>query len=539
MRLGDACDWDIIVVGGGITGAGVLREAVRSGYRVLLLEQNDFAWGTSSRSSKMVHGGLRYLASGDFKLTRHSLKERERLLNELPGLVDRMAYYFTLRKGLFPGRWALSILLTIYDRFAGIKDHRYCNNKELRSRFPGLSEQDLNGACYYTDAVTDDSRLVLRVLQESIVKGGSALNYTRVKNLLIEKGQVLGVAIEGSESDDTGSGQQLELRAPVVINATGAWADRLRNEVNTEKRVRPLRGSHLVLPKQRLPVSEALTLLHPEDKRGVFIFPWEGATVVGTTDLDHTKNLDTEASISEQEVDYLLLTVNSQFPQLQLSRDDVISTWAGVRPVIAAEKSKDPSKERRDHAVWSDSGLVTVSGGKLTTFRLIALDALATAETWLPKSEPSVDDALFSATGLESNTLMPSDPARGQRLLGRYGIYAKKLLAEAAPEERKLIEGTPFSLAECRWGLRNETVRHLDDLLLRRTRLGLLLAKGGEQLFPVLKSICAEEMHWNEQDWERELSRYRKIWQQHYSLPSNNGLPENDIINGGNTDENS
>jgi len=514
LRREDAGRWDLVIVGGGITGAGVLREASRRGYRALLVEQRDFAWGTSSRSSKMVHGGLRYLAAGDVRLTRDSLTERERILREAPGLVERMGYYFTLRRKTFPNRLAMSLVLTVYDWIAGIRDHRYCDNRELRSVFPGLADDDLKGACYYTDAVTDDARLVLRVLQESVQAGGCALNYVPARRLLEEDGEVRGVVLEDPEG-----GGPLPVRARVVINATGAWADRLRGQVNPERRIRPLRGSHLILPADTLPVTRALALLHPEDRRAVFIFPWEGVTVVGTTDLDHPRDLDVEASITGEEVAYLLTAVRHQFPRVELGPGDIISTYAGIRPVIAAEKARDPSSERRDHAVWSDRGLVTVSGGKLTTFRLIALDALKAASPRLPPPLATVSDAIFSRPTLAPETLVAEDPPWGQRLLGRYGESAEALLAAAPPSERARIPGTGFCLAECRWAIRREAVQHLDDLLLRRTRLGQLLPAGGAALLPTLERMFSEERGWQEDRWQAELGRYRDIWQRYYSLP--------------------
>ena len=337
MRSGESLDWDIIIIGGGITGAGILREAVRRGYRALLIEQGDFSSGTSSRSSKMVHGGLRYLAAGDIKLTKESLTERERLLAEAPGLVERINFYFALSKGLFPGRWAMAVILTIYDFIAGIRDHRYYNNRRLGQRFPGLQQDHLNGAAVYSDAMVDDSRLVLRVLQESISAGGTAINYSKVSELLLDDNQIRGVVL-----DDPEAATGISLHAPVVINATGAWADRLRNQVNPEKRIRPLRGSHLIIHRDLMPVNDVLTSLHPEDKRGVYIYPWEGTTVIGTTDLDHSEDLDIEASIDNAEVDYLLQAFNVQFPAQAISRSDIISSWAGVRPVIGSESSKDP-----------------------------------------------------------------------------------------------------------------------------------------------------------------------------------------------------
>jgi len=522
--------WDLIVVGGGITGAGVLREAARQGLKALLIEQRDFAWGTSSRSSKMVHGGLRYLAQGDFKLTRHSLQERERLLDEAPGLVERMGYYMMIKRGQLPGRLIMTLVLKLYDFIAGVKDNRYCNLQAVNALFPGINNKHLKGACYYTDAVTDDARLVLRVLQEAIrasEKSASpvhALNYAKVQKLLQSNGQVQGVAIE-----DVETGRTLELNAAVVVNATGTWADRLRNQVNPEQRVRPLRGSHLVLPRQCLPVEGVATLFHPKDKRPVFIFPWEGATVVGTTDLDHKQNLDSEASISTEELDYLLEVVNDQFPQSRISHDEIIATYSGVRPVIASEKSRDPSKERRDHAVWSDDGLITVSGGKLTTFRLIAREVIAKVLHRLQiqgVNLPAIsgDGPVFSLPTQTAEQLMPEDKARAQRLLGRYGDYSVDILQKTSILDRKKIGTSEYCLAECRWAVRHESVLHLDDLLLRRTRLGLLLKDGGVEIFGALKRIFSEELSWDRERWERERLRYLDIWQQHYSLPDSEPL---------------
>jgi len=529
--------WDVIIVGGGIIGAGVLREAARRGLKALLVEQRDFAWGTSSRSSKMVHGGLRYLSQGDLKLTRHSVQERERLIEEAPGLVERIGYYFLLRKGQFPGRFVMNFVLTVYDKLAGIKDHRYVDKKTVVQQFPGIRSEGLKGASYYTDTAVDDARLVLRVLQEAIQAGGQVMNYVQAKSLIKEPlaqngepsaedgkpsasegepGQIRGIVVEDvSQVQEEAAGEQLELRADAVINATGAWADRLRQEVIDEKRIRPLRGSHLVFPHDKLPVEAALTLFHPEDKRPVFVFPWEGATLVGTTDFDHSEELDTEASITQDEVDYLMLILSTHYPNIALGPEDAISSYSGVRPVIGSDSNKDPSKERRDDAVWAEKGLVTVSGGKLTTFRLTAINALDAARPWLKKSSSNAgDDRIFAAP----DTRAP----RGSwlsRMGGRYGKNVEHLLACAHEGEQDLIATTQFCLAECRWAARHEAVMHLDDLLLRRTRLGLLLKNGGEELFPEMEKICLQELGWDDIKWQNEVARYRLIWQKHYSLP--------------------
>ncbi len=339
---GGGQSWDMVIVGGGIIGAGILREAARRDLKALLVEQRDFAWGTSSRSSKMIHGGLRYMAKGDIKLTKNSLRERERLLREAPGLIERMGYYFLLRKGQFPGRIPFGILLTVYDSLAGIRNHRYFNKAAVEKHYSGINSKDLKGAVYYTDTVTDDARLVLRVLQDAINAGGQAVNYMRADSLIKKDGHVAGVVISDMES-----GEQLEIKSKSVINATGAWADRLRNEVNPEKRIRPLRGSHLILPKDKLPLEDALTLFHPLDRRPVYIFPWEGATVVGTTDLDHCEDLDKEPGIKEEELSYLLEVVDAQFPKHNITREDIISSYAGIRPVICSDKSQEPFQRKK------------------------------------------------------------------------------------------------------------------------------------------------------------------------------------------------
>jgi len=525
--------WDVIVIGGGIVGAGILQEATRRGFKALLIEQKDFAWGTSSRSSKMVHGGLRYIAQGDIKLTKHSLHERERLLKEAPGLINRMEYYFVVRQRQFPGRYIMGALLSIYDWLAGIKDHKFLGFKETVEKFPTLRTDKLKGSCYYTDTVVDDARLVMRVIQESIQVGAQVINYTKAKTLLKDPNtkQVIGVTIEDT-ANESKENESFNLKSSVVINATGAWADKLRSEVVNEKRVRPLRGSHLVVAQENLSVDAAITILHPEDKRPVFIFPWEGVTVIGTTDLDHHENLDKEAKISQDEIDYLLQAVDKSFPDNKVTFQDIISTFSGVRPVISSDRdfSKQASKERREHAIWADNGLVTASGGKLTTFRLTAIEAINAAMPWLVSDQKNkhkpvdYNDDVFTNKSFEQlfkGKLKVSEYEESwlQRLVGRYGDNAVLILEQANTEEKQTIGNTQFCLAECRWAIKHEAVIHLDDLLLRRTRLGLLLKSGAEELFSPLSDIFQQELGWNIAKWQDEVTRYNSIWQQFYYLP--------------------
>jgi glycerol-3-phosphate dehydrogenase len=514
MQSGTAKEWDIIVVGGGITGAGILREAVQRGYKSLLVEQGDFAWGSSSRSSKMVHGGLRYLAAGNLSLTRHALQERESLIRQAPRLVERLGYYFPLYKKRFPPRFAAGILFWLYDRLAGIKDHRRVENSQLQQVFRQLDTSELNGAFYYTDAITDDARLTLRLLQESVREGGFVRNYTKAASLLEDQACVRGVRLE-----DVESGQQLTLRSKVIINATGAWADRLGKASIRGMKIRPQRGSHLILSAEKFPVSHAIFLLHPADGRRLFIYPWEGRTVIGTTDIYHPINLDTAASITTDELEYLLTAAQQLFPQRPPAKADVISSWSGVRPIITSGKSNDPSKASREHKVWVQQGMVSCSGGKLTTFHHMALDVLARAEKFLPTAPRISQGRIFRQPCSHGKDILPEDPDRGDRLLGRYGDEAAELLDSAPGFERSAIAGTMTCLAQVRWALRQESVVHLDDLMLRRTRLGLLLENGGDAILEDIRRLFVEIFDWTEDKWQGELARYRNIIRQHYTIP--------------------
>lgn len=522
--------WDILIIGGGITGAGILREATRLGLKVLLVEQCDFAWGTSSRSSKLVHGGLRYLKEGRIGLTLAAVRERERLLEEGPGLIDPLGFLLATYKGDHPGRRLYRAGLSIYDLLALQWTHRYYSAADFQLLAPYIARAGLQGGFRYGDAQTDDARLVLRVIQEAEAAGGKALNYVRAEALLWTDGagtptpQIIGARLRDLGPD--GGGRTAEVRAKAVINATGVWADQLRAQANAAPRIRPLRGSHLVFTAERLPVAQALSFLHPIDRRPVFIFPWEGITLVGTTDVDHDAPLDAEPHISSQEVAYLMAAVVTQYPALNLTLDDVVSSFAGIRPVIGTGKV-DPSKESRDHVVWEEDGLLTVTGGKLTTFRRIALDALKAVRHRLPSMpEPDADLPVLDPV----NVALPAAPmlteAERRRLLGRYGAAAAALTAMAAADELAPIPGTEAVWAELRWAARAEAVLHLDDLLLRRVRIGLLLPQGGAALMPRIRTICQQELGWDDARWQAEAGRYVALWQASYNLPSRATIPD-------------
>ena len=502
--------WDVIVVGGGIVGAGIAREAAQQGLSVLLVEQGDFSSGTSSRSSKFVHGGLRYLKDGAFRLTYQSVTQRQQLLRSGAGLVEPMRFLLTHYAGGRPSLQTMGAVLGLYDLMGRQWTHRLTSLEQLRRLVPGLREEGLTASYSYFDAQTDDARLTLRVLSEAVGAGAVALNYVRAGTVLRDRTGVLGLELHDRELDRRASAY-----AKVVVNATGAWADRLRAAGDGSPRIRPLRGSHLVFSAERLPLREALNYYHPADRRAVTFAPWEGVTLVGTTDLDHTEPLDREPRISPAEVAYLLAALDHAFPTLVLTADDILATYAGVRPVIDTGKA-DPSRESREHLLLYEDRLLTVTGGKLTTYHAMAQAAL--------RAIPA--NVLPAGRGRRMNALDPvtlsapcPQPIRS-RLLGRYGAAAQELLSTARPDELEPLPGLQVTWAELRWAAQHEAVEHLDDLLLRRVRLGLLTAEGGEHLLPAVRAVCQQPLGWDDSRWETEVDRYRQIWRRNYSVPT-------------------
>jgi glycerol-3-phosphate dehydrogenase len=505
--------WDVVVVGGGITGAGILHEAARRGLRALLLEQNDFASGTSSRSSKLVHGGLRYLAQGDLRVTWQAVHERDRLLGELAGLVEPIGFLLGSYQGDRVGPRLLRTGLRLYDLFGSGVPHKPLTPSDLLMLAPRLRLERLVGGFWYRDAQTDDARLVLRVLFEALSAGASALNYARVEELCFEGGRTSGVVVRDGES-----GRVARVEAQCVVNATGAWADVLRAGVDGKPAIRPLRGSHLLFPAWRFPVAQAVSFRDPKDGRPLFAYPWEGLTLLGTTDLDHERSLDEAPRISLGEATSLVAAARVAFPGLSLRVDDAVSSYAGVRPVIGTGK-KDPSKESREHVIWEERGLVTVTGGKLTTFREIAREAVDALLAMGPHGGPRKRERLrFEPPPTVSRAELSADERR--RLAGRYGRRTEALLQRAQPGELERIPGTWFLWAELRHAARTERVLHLEDLLLRRVRVGLLLPEGGREHLGRVRSLCQAELGWDDARWHSEEETYLAAWDRQHRPPS-------------------
>jgi glycerol-3-phosphate dehydrogenase len=507
--------WDIIVIGGGITGAGIFNMAAQKRLKVLLLEAHDFAFGTSSRSSKLVHGGIRYLRNRQYDVVKESVKERERLLRESDGLVDPLAFVFPSYEDNAYETKMMRLGVIIYDLLAPKWQHSTLNQRQAQKSLPALSEKALVGGIKYYDARVDDSQLVLRVIMDGIRFGGSAINYAKVIRLCkANHGQVEGVILEDQTGQMTPT--TIEVRAKVVINAAGPWSDVVREAVNGQPKLRPLRGSHLVFSRESIPLNAAVTMLHPRDNRALFAIPWENRTLIGTTDLDHHQFED-ETRITPQEVEYLLEAAQFSFPDYPVSTADIISTFSGLRPVINTHAAH-PSLESRAHQIWREDGLVTVAGGKLTIFRVMAADALNFCANVLPGSPKFSHRAPCFIHPVAHNRQDRSNQD-WVMMAGRLGADVTSFFAESDPADLHPIDPIPQFWAELTWAAKNEAVVHLDDLLLRRVRLGILLPNGGMNVIDQIKQRVQLSLGWSDEVWEAEVDRYQNIWQENYYLP--------------------
>jgi len=503
-------DWDMIIIGGGITGAGILKLASQLGLKALLVEQKDFSWGSSSRSSKMVHGGLRYIADGQIKLTVESVKERQHLVAHSNGLVFNQSFLMSHYKKQFPQPWIFNSLLSVYDYIAGIKQHQYISKDNFSYFAPKSKVYNSKGGSQFVDAMTDDSRLVLRLLQEAQTNNNDvlAINYTKVTKLNYSRRGSKGVQVQLD-------GQSISIKSKIVINATGAQSSQF-NTTNDNVKLRALRGSHLVVSNWSLPVASAISVRHPKDKRPVQIYPWQNTTIVGTTDVEHKHDLNVEPNISQSEFDYLIACVKHQFENIKIKDLDLISTFSGVRPVVTQGGGIDPSKEKRDHSIWQDKGVINIAGGKLTTFRVIAKQVIETACRLLNKHFNNYHFSAFD----EQVSLIENNLSKqiSDRLTGNYGRLVNQFITESNSELIKPISYSLTLWAEVLWSIKHEQVMHLDDLLLRRTRIGNVLPNGAIAYLSEIKPWCIKYLKWDDNKWLEELKRYSDIYNTHYSF---------------------
>ncbi|MGL5857975.1 MAG: glycerol-3-phosphate dehydrogenase/oxidase [Angustibacter sp.] len=514
--LGDA-ELDVLVVGGGVTGAGVALDATTRGLRVGLVEARDFASGTSSRSSKLFHGGLRYLEQLNFGLVAEALRERELSLTRLaPHLVRPVPFLYPLTRRAWE-RPYVAAGLALYDSVGGARSvprQRHLSRTGALRRFPGLRRDALVGAVQYFDAQTDDARHTLTVVRTARRYGAVVRSSTEVVELVREAERVVGAVIR-----DVETGARQRVRARVVINATGVWTDDLQRLAGGRGRfrVRASKGVHLLVPRDRIAAECGLILR--TDRSVLFVIPWGQHWIVGTTDTDWHFDLAHPAATA-RDLDFILDTVNSVLA-IPLTRDDIIGVYAGLRPLLAGE-SEDTSQLSREHAVARPQpGLVSIAGGKYTTYRVMARDAVSAAAADLGPLPPSVTSRvpLVGADGYAAMVNRMPELAREaglpvwriEHLLGRYGSLLGEVLAPAADDPsllRPVEAASEYLRAELRYGATHEGALHLDDLLARRTRMSVQTRHRGVDAAQEVADLVADVLEWDGEARKAEVEGY-------------------------------
>jgi glycerol-3-phosphate dehydrogenase len=516
---------DLLVIGGGITGAGVARDAAMRGLRTVLVEQQDFGAGTSSRSSRLVHGGLRYLETGNFKLVLEANRERRVLLRIAPHLVWPLPFVFPLHRGDRIPLWRLAAGMWLYDAlalFRNVKTHRMLGKRALLEAEPMLRERGLLGGARFYDAQCDDARLTLATVRSAVHNGALVANYTAVRALERTAGRVVGAQIE-----DRLTGARATLRASVVVNATGPWADKVRvlEDSGAVPLLQPTKGVHIVVDRSRLAHRDAIVFTSPIDGRVLFILPWGELSYIGTTDTDTTEAPD-QLTVSADDIVYLLRSANARFPSARLGVEDVRASWAGLRPLLADRDQKAASSRSREHAiVYGAGGMISVVGGKLTTYRAMAAEVVdraarelrhrdgrarpgapRTDEDPLPGGE-AADLAQFRERGLELGVT----PESVEHLLRHYGTEAAGIYNLGAGERRllrRLVPPHPAVEAEVVHAVRREMAQTVEDVMVRRTHLFYETADRGVSAARRVAELMARERGWDEARVDEEAAKY-------------------------------
>ncbi|HHQ47605.1 MAG TPA: glycerol-3-phosphate dehydrogenase/oxidase [Acidobacteria bacterium] len=511
--------FDVIVIGGGISGCGIALDAAQRGLDVLVIEQGDIASGTSSRSTKLVHGGLRYLKQLQFRITRLACRERDRMLQLDPHLVRPVQFLYPAYEGDRTPGWKIDLGLWMYDKLAQGQDrHHRLTAEEVTGLAPGLLTENLDRALLYRDAMADDARLTLAVASTAAAFGARFLSRCRVTSAVRNReGRVGGV-----KARDLESGKLRTIRAHVVINAAGVWVDELRARMGFEERhLRPSRGSHIILRRERLPLEVAVAVPAPDDGRPVCLIPHPEGVLVGTTDLYHEGPLNDPRPTAE-EIAYLLRTIASVYPDNPPGESDIVGAFAGLRPILDTH-AEDPSEASREEDIWEEEGLVSAAGGKLTTWRVMAEEAVDAALELLPperarRVSPSATDGC-SLTGLAPVTYaarlreffnMPEEVASA--MVRRLGALAWTAAAAARREKEltPLAPGLDLCLAEARAWIRHGAVLHVEDLLLRRVRIGMWDPATARDVAWRLRMIFQRELGWSFVRWSEELERFEE-----------------------------
>ncbi|MEY2475684.1 MAG: glycerol-3-phosphate dehydrogenase [Actinomycetota bacterium] len=518
-RLADE-EFDVLVIGGGITGAGVALDAAARGLRTALVDKGDFASGTSSKSSKLVHGGLRYLQQKEYVLVYENLAERQRLLDNAPHLVHVLPFLIPIfgRSGVLKKSVAkvYSTALWLYDFTGGLrigKRHKRVSLDEAFAHMPTMRREFLVAGFLYYDARADDARLTLTILRTAVVDHGAvAANYAPVTALLKDDaGQVRGARL----ADGT------EVRAASVVNAAGVWVDDVR-ELDTgehPRSLRPAKGIHITVPWDKVRCDIAAVIPVPKDRRSIFVVPWGDRVYLGTTDTDYEGPLDDPACTPE-DIRYILDAINLIVTE-PLTEADVLGTWAGLRPLqkhAGSERTADLS--RRHSVVPSDSGLVTVTGGKLTTYRKMAADAVDVVVKRIGRGarrSPTKKMALRGTAGYDAMTAdgaaarIGLNPAVLAHLADRFGGEARTLIAmiQADPTlGEPLVPTLPYLRAEAIYAVRYEMAHTLEDILSRRTRALLLARDASAAAAPDVARLVAPELGWDDAEVDRQVAAF-------------------------------
>ena len=538
--------FDLLVIGGGITGAGIARDAALRGLKVALLEKSDFGSGTSSKSSKLIHGGLRYLQHAEFGLVFEAVSERTLLLKLAPHLVKPQLFLVPTFKGQYPGRFMLGCGMWMYDalsKFAAPDRHRAYRKKGVQKIEPGLKADGLTGGVTYYDGMTDDARLTLETILDAVRAGAKVLSYARVRGFVEDStGTVQGVTV----SDVLDETRTTTLFAKVTVNSTGPWSDlvlRLLRHNQPAPMVRPTKGVHILVDAARLPVQHAVVMTVPKDGRIIFAIPWAdpespaaSRTVIGTTDTDYHGDPDRVAA-DAADIDYLLEAANFFFPDSKLIPADVLATWAGLRPlVMPSSDGLDASSVSREHRILSRPGLVTIIGGKLTTYRRMAAQLLSEAYKQLGVTEPpcaTLDRPLPGATDWKPPTddfdpvaelteelvalkLPGIDRQVARHLSTTYGVRARTIVEKIQQggdpsASDRLDPELPFLYAEVDLAVTVDLAERLDDVLSRRMPLLLLARDQGLGCADKVAERIAKLRNWSTERTELELRHYRDV----------------------------
>lgn len=518
---------DVLVIGGGITGAAIARDAALRGFRTALVDKGDFGSGTSSVSSRLIHGGLRYLEQYDFHLVREASRERRVLLRVAPHLVHPLPFLFPVYRGARVPGWKLRLGLWVYDllsAFGNVRMHRWLGRKATLRLEPGLRERDLKGAGLYYDAQTDDARLVLATMRSAAQAGALVANYTEAVSLLKPDGLVRGATVRDLLGNET-----RVVRALVVVNACGPWVDAVRrlDAPDAGSLLRLTRGAHVAVPRQRLGNTNAITLTSPIDGRVMFVLPWAGTdqSYIGTTDTDEDVSPD-DVHATAEDVVYLLRSANAFFPQARLTPDDVVATWAGLRALLRPQGNLSPSEVSREHRiVEGPSGLFTIAGGKLTTHRIMAQELVDRVAARLraldgrPRAPRPPTDRLPLPGGetadLEGLTKAAlergASESTARHLVGTYGSEAAAVL-NLVDKDRSLggriVAGRPELWAEVVHAVEREMAVRLSDVLVRRLHL---FYKTRDQAVPATSAVAdrlATMLGWDDARRADEIAAY-------------------------------